>query len=257
MFRVDVKVEPIKSNSKFIEFILRSWKKKKVIDKHLSIRSNKCFKDLIDYIYTIESELKGKFILKCGNVRIGGKNARLHQKLSNSLIWSSDDSGLRIIKVITPDKFPANPAKNRNSDENPIYTVEFLRLLEGKEPTNLHGNCPFNEKRIGRHDNHPANLFMMKTPYGTVLCNIKSAYEALSGDTTRIVDPTKRIKVTLTINEKPFQIPSVEKNSCNLRNIIRSFDDTSVEDRELKLYTIDTIQQESTKKFLSRVFLGS
>lgn len=263
MQRINVNVEQLKTNTNEVRIKLVSWKNKKRIEESITMKNNQYISDFIYHVYNLKSELKGKFILKTaelriegilkqGEFRIGGKLIPINKKISD--IWDSKQSFVPIIKVITPDKYPANPAKNRYYNENPLYSVEFLIKFGKEEPINLHSSCIFNNLRLGRGINHPANLFLMKTPYGNLLNNIYDAKSKFLGATEVIDDPVDKIKISIQINDKTFAIPKQAENASALYRLIKSFGGKLPESRQLELYTIDMIEQESIPKMLKRVF---
>lgn len=259
---INVKITPVKTNPNETHFVIKSWRKQKphVVEETMTFKNSQYVADIIYRIHMTHPELKGKFILKCGNYRLGSRNLLINMKISDVDEWVTSLES-PIIKIITPDKWKSRPDPNDLSKqlpaENPIYSVEFLLFLIEKDrtvPNNLHGVCIFNKKRLGRRENHPANLFLMKTPYGYFLCNIHSAKNAFLGTPDDIVNPINRKRVTLQLDDKMFQIPKQSDNGAFLNRLVMSFRDKSPESRTIQLCLIDMVKQESSGKMLKRWF---
>lgn len=256
MERVNVETKPKKVNTKELLFILVSWKNKKRIEEQFIMKSHHYVSDLIQKIHTMKPELHGKFIIKCGDIRVGGKHIPISTKIKK--IWSFDSVDNPMLKVITPDKYPA--ARDRVYDENPLYSVEFLLKLGNKEPNNLHKNCIINDIRLGRslgsnsENNHPANLILLKTPYGTFLANIYSTVHKFLGQELDLEDPLHKVEVSFDINGKKYIVPKPEENATTLNRIIETFHNKPPINRNIELYQLDMIKQESTMTSIMRLF---
>jgi hypothetical protein len=257
MDRVEVRLKPIKSKPYETMIKLVSWPKKTRQELHFSMKNNDTIHQLISHIHSLKPELHGKYILKCGDIPIGSRRAPINKKISE--VWDTKGTNVPILKVITPDKFPA--AGNRDKDENPIYCIEFLLTLNGNEPSNLHTCCIFNQLRLGRGDNtkndlnnHPSNLIMIKTPYGDFLTNIYATYYNISGNNVDIDNPLDNFDVIIKINEKDFRVPKRNQNSAFIKSIIKSLGKSKCKDRDIELYVINMIKQESFASTIARWF---
>jgi hypothetical protein len=257
MDRVEVHIKPVKSKASESMFALVSWPKKIREEIHFSMKNNDTIHQLITHIHSLKPELRGKYILKCGDIPIGSKRAPINKKISE--VWDVKGINVPILKIITPDKYPA--AGSRAKDENPLYSIEFLLTLNGYEPSNLHGCCIFNKLRLGRGDytknafnNHPSNLIMIKTPYGNFLSNIYATYYHISSNHINITDPLDNFDVIININDKKFKIPKRTENSSFLKDIIRTYKKRNCEERNVELYVIDMVKQESFASTITRWF---
>jgi hypothetical protein len=259
---ISVNITPVKTNPYETHFVVKSWQKKKphLFQETMTFKNNQRISDIIYQINFKKPELKGKFILKCGDSRLGSRYLPINKRISDIDEWTTSHES-PIIKIITPDKWKSRPNPDDPSKpypaENPIYSVDFLLFLIEKDnivPKNLHGCCIFNEKRLGRGENHPANLFLMKTPYGYFLCNIKSARDKFLGTPDDIINPNNRTRVFINIDDKVFQIPKQSENCASLNRIVMSFGDTPPESRTIQLRLIDMSKQESSGKMFKRWF---